>query len=350
MIATPTLSESPAARSTSKLLPSLGIVLVTGGLFVLGWFTYLWFKPEPPPYRYQLIEEGGVEKFEKLGLETFPNLSISMFEVRMDSVDKPLAVAYRASRAGSVPILLHWENHFPEPINFLGGMFSETTAVSSAIAKHVPKDAVILAWWDISRQIGLLSERDTLFTSHLGRPVIAPSYWRERQHTIEQYEQEFWGAQGPEEENGRFDRFVEALISYPSEGASILRELAGSREAYIVVHVSDIYKLGLLRPERIDVAFKDFPLTGNVHGLSGQVKAWMVNNNYSAYTLQSLNEKEVRAYFLRESGGSNSLLAKMLPFSKWRPMDLDALQLIHKEGGYWVYKIPPSDSPNGLSE
>jgi hydroxylamine oxidation protein HaoB len=84
-----------------------------------------------------------------------------------------------------------------------------------------------------------------------------------------------------------------------------------------------------------------------VHGLSGQVKAWMVNNNYSTYTLQSLNEKEVRAYFLRESEGSNILLAKMLPFSSWRPMDLDVLQLIHKEGGYWVYRIPPVEPLKG---
>jgi hydroxylamine oxidation protein HaoB len=320
---------------------------VTGGLFVLGWFAYLWFKPEPPPYRYQLLEEGGVDKFDKLGVGEFSNLSISKFEVRVDSVDKPLAVAYRATRAGSAPVLLHWENQFPEPITSMGGMLSETTSVSSAVAQHVPKDAVILAWWDISRQIGLLSDRTTLFTSHLGRPVIAPSYWKGRLDAIERYEREFWGAQASAEESRQFDRFVEALIAYPNEGASILRELAGSREAYIVVHVSDIYKLGLLRPERIDVAFKDFPLTGNVHGLSGQVKAWMVNNNYSTYTLQSLNEKEVRAYFLRESEGSNILLAKMLPFSSWRPMDLDVLQLIHKEGGYWVYRIPPVEPLKG---
>jgi len=107
--------------------------------------------------------------------------------------------------------------------------------------------------------------------------------------------------------------------------------------------VSDIYKLGLMRPERIDVAFKDFPLTGNVHGLTNQVKAWLTDNKYTSYTLQSLSEKIVRAYFLREGGSSNILLAKMLPFSNARPLDLEALQLVHKEGGYWIYKIPATD-------
>jgi hydroxylamine oxidation protein HaoB len=347
LIDTQTLSEPTAARSASHLLPSLGLLLVTGGLFLLLWVGYLWLKPEVPPYQYQLVEEGGVDRFKNLALDDFANLSISKFEIQVDSVDKPLAFAYRASRPGLAPVLLHLENQFPEPISSMEGMLSETTAVASAIARHVPKEAVILAWWDTSRKIALLSDRSTLFTSHLGRPVIAPSYWKGRLSAIESYEKEFWGAQGTPEENKRFDRFIEALMAYPNEGAAMLRELAGPREAYVVVHSSDIYKLGLMHPERIDVAFKDFPLTGNVHGLTGQVKTWLTNNNYNSYTLQSLSEKEVRAYFLRESGGSNILLAKMLPFSNSRPMDLEALQLIHKEGGYWIYKIPSADSSKG---
>ena len=36
-----------------------------------------------------------------------------------------------------------------------------------------------------------------------------------------------------------------------NEGAAILRELAGSREAYVVVHVADLYKLGLMRPDLV---------------------------------------------------------------------------------------------------
>jgi hydroxylamine oxidation protein HaoB len=343
LIAAPSVSEPIPARSESKLLPSLGLLLVTGGLFVLAWGGYLWLKPEPAPYRYQLVEEGEASKFSSLGLEAWPNVTISKFEVLVDSVQKPIAVAYRASAGGSAPVMLNWENLLPEPVASMGATLPELTALATAINKYVPKDAVILSWWDTSRQIGLLTGRSTLFTSHLGQPLIVPSYWRSRKESLEsisKYEQEFWGAQGSAEETEKFQRFIEGLIAYPNEGASVLRELAGSREAYVVVHVSDIFKLGLMRPARIDVAFKDFPLTGNVHGLSGQVKAWMLDNKYSTYSLQPLTEKEVRAYFLRESGGSDILLAKMLPFSSWRPMDLESLQLIHKEGGYWVYKIP----------
>jgi hydroxylamine oxidation protein HaoB len=315
---------------------------VAGGLFVFGWFVYLWFQPEVPPYRYHLVEEGGVSKFTELGLEAWPNLTIGKYEVRVESVDKPIAIAYRATRDGSMPVLLSLENRITEPVSSMGGALSELTALATAVAKHVPKDALILSWWDTSRQLGLLAGRDTLFTSHLGRPVIAPSYWRERSNAIERYEQEFWGSRPSVEENDKFLRFIDALVAYPNEGAAMLRELAGPREAYVIVHVTDIYKLGLMRPERLDVAFKNFPLTGNVHGLSAQIKAWMKDNNYDTYTLESLSEKEVRAYFIRESKGSSMLLARMLPFTNWRPLDLEALQLIHKEGGYWVYKIPPA--------
>ena len=40
---------------------------------------------------------------------------------------------------------------------FVDGKLSELTVLATAIAKHVPKDAVILAWWDTSRQIKLLT-------------------------------------------------------------------------------------------------------------------------------------------------------------------------------------------------
>jgi len=320
---------------------------VTGGLFLVGVFLYVWFKPELPPYRYQLIEEGGQEKFPNLGLSDYPGLSISKFEIRVGDIDKPLAFAYRASRSGSMPVLLHIDNQFPEPISSMEVMMSEATALSAAIAKHVPKDAIILAWWDTSGKLALLSERQMLFNSHIGRPVIVPTYWQDRVQVIERYEEDFWGSHASADDQQKFDQFVDALIAYPNQGASMLRKLVGPREAYVVVHVSDIYKLGLMRPERVDVAFKDFPLTGNVHGLTNQVKAWLENNNYTSYTLQTLSEKFVRTYFLREGGGRNILLAKMLPFSNARPLDLEALQLTHKEGGYWIYKIPPADDPIG---
>lgn len=311
----------------------------------MGWFAYLWFKPAPLPYKYHLVDEGGVSKFGNLSLQDWPDLKISKYELRVPSVDKPIAIAYRAGRQNGVSVLLNWENLVSEPVGFMGGELAELTAIASDVTKFVPKDAVILAWWDISRQLGLLSERETVFSSHLGEPIITPSYWKDRSASIAEYEQQFWGAASVEE-GQKFKQFVDALSSEPHKGVAVLQQLVGRREAYIVVHPSDLYKLGLLRSDRMEIAFKDFPLTGNVHGLANQVKAWMKEYGYDTYTLQSLSEKVVRAYFLNQNKNGKLLLAQMLPLMNSTPIDFEALQLVHKHGGYWVYKIPAAQDPS----
>ena len=110
----------------------------------------------------------------------------------------------------------------------------------------------------------------------------------------------------------------------------------------MALHVTDLYKLGLMRPGQFDITYKNFPMEGNMHGLIGYLKQWMQDNAFITYTLQSLNEKMVRGYFLRDAPSSQTLIAQMLPFTQSQPLDLQALQLIYQQGGYWVYRIPGS--------
>lgn len=340
--------EGALTRASNRILPSLGIFLVAGGLLVLGWLAYMWLSPGEAPYHYKLTEEGGIDKFAKLGLDAWPDLGISKQEVLVEGVDQPVAVAYLARRGNAKPVMLSWENLSGEPVVFIDGKLSELTALASAIAKHVPKDALILAWWDTSRQIRLLTGHETVFTSHLGEPLIMPSLWRPRVGAIEHYEREFWGAPASAEERQQFQRFADALVADPKEGVAMLRELTGGREAYVAVHLSDLYKLGLMRPEHLGVAYKDFPLRGgDVHGLSGMVKRWMTDNNFSTYTVSGFSENVVRAYFLTDAKSGNTLLAQMLPFTNSTPLELQAVQLVYQQGGFWVYKIPPAQPSSG---
>jgi hydroxylamine oxidation protein HaoB len=295
-----------------------------------------------------LIEEGGIGKFAKLGLDAWPDLVISKQEVRVEGMDQPLALAYLARRGNAPPVMLNWENQSGEPVVFLDGKMSEVTALAKAITKYVPKEATVLAWWDTSRQIQLLTGNETVFTSHLGKPQITPSIWRAKSEGIEKYEREFWGAPASAEESRKFERFADALAADSKEGAAMLRELAGGREAYVAVHLSDLYKLGLMRPERLGVAYKDFPLQGgDVHGLSGMVKRWLLDNHHTTYTLHGLSENFVRAYFLTDDKSGNTLLAQMLPFTNSKPIELKAVQLVYQFGGYWVYKIPDTQPSSG---
>jgi len=345
LISTSSRSAAPA-RPRSKFLPLLGIFLVTGGFLLLGWLAYVSLSPGPAPYHYKLVEEGGVDKFDKLGLKAWPNLVVSKYEVYVQNVKNPVAVAHLVKRGEGAPVLFDWESRTSELLTSVDSKSSELVTLVEAITKYAPEDAVIFSWWDTSRQIELLTGRDTLFPSHHGEPTIIPSHWRDRSDAIKNYEQEFWGAPAPAEERRKLQRFADALVADVDKGARILRELAGSREAYVVVHISDLYKIGLMRPESLDLAYKSFPMnSGNMHGLVNSVKRWKTENNYKTYTLQSLSDRAVRGYFLRD--GVDSLLAQMLPFTETRPLELKAVQLIYQHGGYWVYKVPPTESPAG---
>ena len=314
---------------------------------MFGWLAYMWLSPGQAPYHYKMTEEGGIEKFSKLGLDAWPDLGISKQEILVEGVDEPVAVAYLARRGNTKPVMLAWENLTGEPVIFVDSKLSELTLLVPAIAKHVPKDAAILAWWDTSRQIQLLSGVETVFTSHLSEPLITPSFWRPRIEAIEKYEREFWGSTASAEERGKFQRFADALSAEATEGAAMLRELTGGREAYVVVHISDLYKLGLMRPDRIGVAYKDFPLKGgNVHGLSAMVKRWLTDNNYTSQTVHGLSENYARAYYLTDAKSGNTLLAQMLPMTTSQPLEFKAVQLVYQQGGYWVYKIPSAQPSN----
>jgi hydroxylamine oxidation protein HaoB len=122
--ATTSRAVTPARRN-NRLLPSLGILLVTGGVLLLAWFAWLWFNPGPAPYRYQLVEEGGVDKFSKLGLEAWPDLTIAQYDVHAEQIDKPLASGHTARRGQTPPVLIAWENHTSELIASVDGKLSE---------------------------------------------------------------------------------------------------------------------------------------------------------------------------------------------------------------------------------
>jgi hydroxylamine oxidation protein HaoB len=53
-----------------------------------------------------------------------------------------------------------------------------------------------------------------------------------------------------------------------------------------------------------------------------------------------VSDKLVRAYFLNEKKNGKVLLAQMLPLMNSTPIDFQGLQLVHKHGGYWVFKVP----------
>lgn len=333
-------------RPANRLLPSLGFLLAAVGLLLLGWVAYSALKPEPAPYRYQLVKENGADGLDKLDMKAWPNLKIEKYEMRVDGIDQPVAVVHLARRGDAAPVMIDWENRSDEPVGSLDVRFSELAVVTKAIQKYTAKNALVLAWWDTSRQIRLLTGRQTAFDAHLGEPFIFPSFWRAHSGSIDRYERKFWGTPPSAEEQRKFERFADALSGDVATGAASLRDLVGGREAYIAVQVSDIYKLGLMRPDRLGVASRVFSLQGDIHGDINSVQRWMRDKKYTTYGLQKLSENRVRAYFLTDAKSDNTLLAQMLPLTTSRPTELRAVQLVYQQGDYWVYRLPAVNAPH----
>lgn len=309
---------------------------------MLGWFAYLWFKPIPAPYQYQLTAEGDSKQFPQMDLDAWPDLALSQYKVQAEGIDKPIAELITARRNGEPPVLIYWKNSTNEVLYNLDRKPSELSALATVIGRHAPKDALILSWWDTARQIKLLTGHDTLFTSHLNEPLMIPVPWLEQSEAIQAYENQFWKSKAERQEQEQFKRFSEALAAPAQEGIKQLRELIGTdREAYLIVHVTDLYKLGLMHPDKIGVAYQNFPMTGNMHGMINHMKVQLKENDFDTYTLQSISDEEIRVFFLSDAESSQTLLARLLPFvDKKAPTEQETAQLIYQQGGYWVYKLP----------
>lgn len=329
-------------RLSDTLLPSLGILLVTGGLTLLGWLTYVWLSPAPAPYQYQLETTGNADQFPELELENWPDLTFNKYQLQVTGIDKPVAHLISAQQGNNPPVLINWQGHTSELIIAMDQKPNELAGLAEAITKHASEDALILAWWDTSRQISLLTGHDTLFTKHLSQPIILPAHWQEQTKAIYAYEQEFWQNNASQQQKTQFQQFGNALSAPAEQGAKQLRQLIDSqREAYLVVHINDLYKLGLMYPENFGITYQNFPLTGNMHGLINHMKVVLDDNNFHTYTLQSLDNNEIRVYFLNDEEDSNTLMAQLFPFTeKTPPLELEVLHLIYQHGGYWVFKIP----------
>ncbi len=330
----------------SRKLPIVSVLLMVGGLIVLGWVGWSVFKPAPSSYYYQLVKEGSAEEFPELGLSEVPDISVSKYELLIDDTDKPLVVLYvgENSQVDIGPVLLEWQTQINEPLITMAPSITEFATLMEAITEHLPENALVFAWWDTSRRLKLLGNIDTLFYEHLSQPLLIPDDWRERCKSIENTERQFWRVNdnaGPGKE--LFQRFQEALLSDKVTGVAELRALAENRETYLVLHITDAYKLGIANPEQVGIGYKDFPNTGNLHTMSRHVKKWLKENEYISFSLEKRDGTSIRVYFLTDLISADTLIAQALPFTTSKPFEIQDLSVVYQSGGYWVYKLLGND-------
>jgi hydroxylamine oxidation protein HaoB len=334
---------------TGKALAFIGLFLVAGGLFLAVWAALAFLRPVPAPYAYVLVGEGGVAEFPDLGLDgdAFSDLTIRKYELRAAQVDRPLAVLHAAIRGSGSPVLLDWRNELAEPVVNTASDISQTVTLAEALREHTPADSLVIAWWDVSRRLKLLAGADVLFDRHLARPLLIPQPWDKYRDSIEATERRFWKAGPAPSDEKRFERFVDALLSDPQAGTEKLRALGGRRQAFLVLSLRDAYKLGAMRPDRFGVGFKDFPKGGDVHGAASAIKRWLEAEGYDSYAIQPLEEGIVRVYFLTDEPSAATLLARALPFTSSRPLELTSPSLVYQQGEFWVYELAAGVAAGG---
>lgn len=326
---------------------------MTGGLILLTWYGWLILTPDTAPYRYQLTATGKSSEFPELELDTWPDLTINQYDIHIEGTEQPVAQAWFGQRANQPQVLLNWQNQTREPLLILDRKAAELSALAAAIDKHAPDDALLLSWWDTSRQLALLTGRDVLFHTALHEPLIIPLEWQPHEQAIRAYENQQIGLPADPQERELFERFAQSLTNPLTTGLDDLRQLAGTRDTYLIVHVSDLYKLGLMYPDKFGIAYKHYRMTGNLHGMISHLKTEMSTHGYYTYTLQSLSDELIRAFFLIDEASYDTLLAKLLPFTAQpSPVERPSPRLIYQQGGYWVYhltaKAPAQQEHNPL--
>ena len=319
-----------------------GAVLLVAGLALAAFGANELLRTKEPPYRYEVVD-AAPRIDDPAVADTFAQAGLGLRQARL--VENRTGATLAELRFGDGvdgPVLFDWRPEIDEPFLTATAPLPEIAALAAALRRHVPADALVLAWWDTSRQLALLAGVQTRFDRHVvGAPLALPAHWAAQRAAVEHTESGFWlhGA-GSADADPPFAGWVDAMLAR-DDGPARLRKLAGAREAYVVVHVRDALLLGTMAPDRLGVAFRDLPDSGNVHGSISGARDWVRAQGYAAYSAYAPAAGRVRVVALTDAASSATLVARLLPFHDSRkPADaVPGLTLVHQVGGFWIYRI-----------
>jgi hydroxylamine oxidation protein HaoB len=251
-----------------------------------------------------------------------------------------------AREADGRVVALNWQNNVTEPILAADLTAEEVGKVTKAIQDHVPTDAVVLSWWDLSRKIRLVSQRNAPLDDPLARGLLLPASWSAARPLIQGKERAYWGAAVPEQDGKVFSQFIDALLLDEEKGAAALAALAPGKKTFVAVHLSDIWKVAMERPDSLAILSKDFPGSAT-HGVMRTASRWLRDQKLDAsYAVEPIGNA-VRVHYLSRPADSQRLIARMLPFTSSNPMQLTHLKLVYQHRGFWIYELDVGKPANG---
>ena len=312
-----------------------GAGLIVLGLALMGWAGWSALRVAPS-YTFSIMPASASAQRTLAAFNLAPETMIDSIEISAPDERRPVATGLAArEHEGLTPLM--WRNSVTEPIFFAETSAADLAVVLDAIRKHVPSEAVVLAWWDLSRAIRLVAKRDAPLDDPLARGLLIPVAWK----NASDQESARWGAGVETQSKDVFTQFIDALTLPEKDGAAHLAQLAGGRPCYIAVHISDIWKTATAAPGKLSIAYRDFPSSGVSHGLIKSAKQWMKENRIEGgFAAEPMGGATRMHYFLR-TDNSNTLIAKLLPFSTSNPAQLENFDLVYQLKGYWIYRLKP---------
>lgn len=337
-------SGTDNARASRRPWAKAGIGLALAGAALVALVINSTLQPEPVPYeRVSVAVEPASYADVGLGEESRKDANIHRLEWRTEGVRGPVASALVATGPDRRMVALDWQNFVTEPVLSADLSIKEVGKVLAAIRQHVPETATLLSWWDLSRKIRFVAQRQAPLDDPLARGLMVPSAWVQSSGRVLSQEQAFWGQGVPQGDEETFGRFIDALAMDEAAGAEALRALAPAGDAYVAVHLSDIWKAASARPDKISIAYRDFPATNQAHGVIKAARQWMREAKMDgAYSVEPIGSA-VRLHYLTNKESENILLAKLLPFSESNPLLLKDFELVYQHRGFWIYRIVPKD-------
>jgi hydroxylamine oxidation protein HaoB len=316
----------------------ISVGLIVAGIAILAWAAASAWQPPPLPYELHRSRAapGALPEFSGLDVDTG---KLERLDLSAPGRQSPIVTATVTHDREGRLVALSWSNAVAEPVLFPDINAAEASKILTAIKEHVPSEAIILSWWDFSRRIRSIAQRQAPLDDPLARGLLMPSAWEAKKDLVTESQRTLWGAGVPAGDGTVFAKFVDALLSEEQRGVDALAELAGGKPAYIAVHLSDIWKAAAVRPELISIAYRDFPAVSEQHGVIRAVREWIQEQKIEGgYAVEPIGNA-IRVHYLPRKAESTLLLTRLLPFSTSNPLDLNRLRLVYQYRGYWIYEL-----------
>ncbi len=310
----------------------IAVLLIILGAMLLGWSVWSVFN-QPTQYKINISSpsEEIIRITEKLKL---PAASLQEIKIYSSTSGNKLANGVVLKNDGRITPI-YWHNEVTEPILFHEISADDLSIVLEAIRIHVPDKALILTWWDLSRAVRLISKKSAPLDDQLARGLFIPDSLSNNFIG----EANRWGANTPKYLSDMFTQFIDALTSKEPEAFKLLNNITHGQPAYIVVHISDVWKIANMQSDKISMDFKDFPSVSLSHGVIKSAMEWMrLNKIEGGYAAEPIG-RAIRVHYFINKSASERLIAQLLPFSTSMFSNLKYFKLVYQFKGYWIYEI-----------